>query len=115
MSKIKNDLEKFEFIIEKIEDLESFVIKYDKISLLLEDTMGRDASLMCLLQVGETLNKLHKDYEQLDKEDIKGAYNIRNFIAHDYEGVRLALIENIIRTKIPQLKETIKNIIKQEE
>jgi len=114
MSK-KNDIEYLNFIIEKIEDLESFIIKFKKISLLLEDTMGKDASLMCLLQIGETLNKLNNTFTLLNENDIKGAYDVRNFIAHDYEGVHLALIEHIIRINLPKLKETILQIIKEEE
>ena len=39
--------------------------------------------------------------------DIKGAYAVRNFIAHDYEGVDLAFIENILRFKIQELKKDI--------
>ena len=76
--------------------------------------MGKDASLMCLLQIGETLNKLHNNYQLLDKDDIKGAYDVRNFIAHDYMGVDLGFIEAIIRMRLPQLKKTIEQIIKEE-
>ncbi len=32
---------------------------------------------------------------------------MRNFIAHDYEGVNLAIIENILRTMIDPLKSEI--------
>ncbi|WP_457560419.1 HepT-like ribonuclease domain-containing protein [Caminibacter sp.] len=45
----------------------------------------------------------------MDKEDIKGAYVVRNFIAHDYEGVDLAFIENILRFKLNELKIQLKN------
>lgn len=69
--------------------------------------MGYDATLMCLLQIGETLNKLENNYDELQKEDIKGSYDVRNFIAHDYEGVNKSLIEGIIRFHLPKLKEVI--------
>jgi len=110
MSNTKTDIEYFDFILTKINDIESFIKKYEKISVLLKDTMGRDASLMCLLQVGETLNKLNNNYKSLDKDDIKGAYDVRNFIAHDYMGVDLGFIEAIIRVRLPQLKQTIELI-----
>lgn len=62
------------------------------------------------MQIGETLNKICSE-DLKEKLQIKGAYDVRNFIAHDYEGVDLALIENIIRNMIPKLKRTIKNIL----
>jgi uncharacterized protein with HEPN domain len=36
---------------------------------------------------------------------------VRNFIAHDYEGVDLGLIDNILRYLIPELKVTIENLV----
>ena len=43
----------------------------------------------------------------IDKDDIKGAYAVRNFIAHDYEGVDLAFIESILRDKLFELKDNL--------
>jgi len=112
MSK-KTDIEYFNFMLEKIEDLETYISRFNKISIMLNDNMAKDASLMCLLQVGKTLNTLNYTYDLLNKEDIQGAYNTRNFIAHDYEGVHLARIENIIRVHLPKLKQIIKQILKE--
>jgi len=44
-------------------------------------------------------------------EDVKGAIDTRNFIAHDYEGINLPIIEYIIRVRLPILKSEIENII----
>lgn len=111
---MSSDFVKLKFILEKIDDLDSFLARYDSLGALLEDKMGFDATLMCLLQIGETLNKLENEYAELDKSDIKGAYEVRNFIAHDYEGVDKAIVENVIRRYIPILKVTIETIIKKE-
>lgn len=105
-----SDRKRIEFILEKIEDIETFISKFDTVYSLLNDKMGFDATLMCLLQIGETLNKLENEYDTLDKDDIKGAYNVRNFIAHDYEGVNKSLVENIVRTYIPKLKTILLSI-----
>jgi len=45
------------------------------------------------------------------KEDVKGAIDTRNFIAHDYEGINLPIIEYIIRERLPILKSEIEKII----
>ncbi len=98
------------FIREKIDDLMYYRDQFDTIVELLEDKMGFDATLMCLLQIGETLNKL-KDSPFQDQLPIRGAYEVRNFIAHDYEGVNKAIVEDVIRNHIPELKETIDSLL----
>jgi uncharacterized protein with HEPN domain len=106
---MSSSFEKLDFIIEKIEDIESFKARYKSIEDLLNDVMGYDATLMSLLQIGETLNKLREE-TFADKLPIKGTYDVRNFIAHDYEGVNKMIIEDIIRIQLPKLKQTILNI-----
>jgi len=107
---MSKSIEKLKFILEKIDDLLLFKSKFKTIEDLLNDKMEYDATLMVLLQIGETFNKL-KDSSLADKLPIKGAYDVRNFIAHDYEGVNKAIIEDIIRRFIPNLKLTILDIL----
>lgn len=106
---MSSSFEKLDFIIEKIDDIESFKARYKSIEDLLNDVMGYDATLMSLLQIGETLNKL-RDESFAEKLPIKGTYDVRNFIAHDYEGVNKMIIEDIIRTQLAKLKQIILNI-----
>lgn len=106
---MSSSFEKLDFIIEKIENIESFKARYKSIEDLLNDVMGYDATLMSLLQIGETLNRL-RDEPFANLLPIKGTYDVRNFIAHDYEGVNKMIIEDIIRTQLPKLKQIILNI-----
>ena len=107
---MSSSFEKLHFILEKIDDIKSFRSRYSGINELLNDTMGYDATLMSLLQIGETLHKL-RDEEYASKLPIKGTYDVRNFIAHDYEGVNKVLIEDIVRTHLPKLEETILSLL----
>ena len=106
---MSSSFEKLDFILEKIEDIESFKARYKTIEDLLNDVMGYDATLMSLLQIGETLNRL-RDEPFAEKLPIKGTYDVRNFIAHDYEGVNKMIIEDIVRKELPKLKQVILNI-----
>ena len=110
---MSNSIEKLNFILEKIDDIVLFKSRFKTIEELLNDKMGFDATLMAILQIGETLNKL-KNESFATKLPIKGAYDVRNFIAHDYEGVNKAIIENIIRDFLPELKYLIENILDSE-
>lgn len=73
---------------------------------------GKWALLMGLSQIGETLRKLDdaiiERYEL--QKDRDGAYYTRNYIVHDYEGVDMGLIENIIREYLPALKKKLLKI-----
>lgn len=90
---MSSSFEKLDFIVEKIDDIESFKARYKSIEDLLNDVMGYDATLMSLLQIGETLNKL-RDESFAEKLPIKGTYDVRNFI----------------RTQLPKLKQIILDI-----
>lgn len=77
----------------------------------LEDRIGKHSLLLCLMQIGENLNKLSSSNKNIQKAT-QGAYAVRNFIAHDYEGINLDLIENIVRNLLEPLKlELVKELI----
>ena len=108
------NLPKIEFIIQRIEFIENIVKKHKYVTFALKDEIeARAAILMHLSQIGEEINKINKEIlEKLNLiEDAKGAYNVRNFIVHTYEGVNLALIEKIIKEKLPVLKEKLRRYL----
>jgi len=109
VSKI-SDTSRLDFILEMIEDIEYTISENHSLPKALENRIGKHALLMCLMQIGESLNKI-QDETLKEKLPIKGAYDVRNFIAHDYEGVDAGLIENILRYLIPELKMTILKIL----
>jgi uncharacterized protein YutE (UPF0331/DUF86 family) len=69
---------------------------------------------MHLTSIAEQFDKLLHNGELevlgfFEKEDIKGSYELRNFIAHDYEGVDLYIVENVIEQRLPiRLKTLVK-------
>ena len=87
----------------------------DGIVMALEDEkITRPAILMHLTSIAEQFSKI-KDRKILDKfndEDIKGAIDTRNFIAHDYEGINFPIIEFIIRDRLPILNNNIEQLLK---
>ncbi|RXJ80516.1 DUF86 domain-containing protein [Arcobacter sp. F2176] len=105
-------LAKIDFILEMIENIELIVNRHKGIVETLEDIEGQMAVLMAISQIGETLKKLDDTLiEEYDlKEDKEGAYYTRNYIVHDYEGVDLGFIENILREYLPNLKNKILKI-----
>lgn len=103
---------KIEFIVEMIDNIDAIAKRHGGIVKALEDFEGQMALLMGLSQIGETLKKL--DDATIEKYDLKkdrdGAYYTRNYIVHDYEGVDMGLIENMIREYLPALKSKLLKI-----
>jgi len=71
---------------------------------------------MHLASIAEQFNKLSSEGEfeilnKFDKRDLKGSYDIRTFIAHDYDGVNLSIIEQVIRNRLPAMKKIVNQII----
>jgi uncharacterized protein with HEPN domain len=69
---------------------------------------------MHLTSIAEQFSKIKDSnfLSQFDEEDVKGAIDTRNFIAHDYEGINLPIIEFIIRERLPILKDEIEKNFK---
>ena len=111
MSK-QSQLAKIDFLLEMIENIEEIIKRHKGIVDTLEDFEGQMAVLMGISQIGETLKKL--DDEIVNKYDLskdkEGSYYTRNYIVHDYEGIDLGFIENILRTYLPELKKKILSI-----
>ena len=114
----KESISKVYLILEKIEYIEQIVSNNGSITQALEDSVtARPAILMHLTAIAEQFNKLKKAHADdilsaFDTNDIKGMYDVRTYIAHDYEGVNLAIVEWIIRNGLPKFKNQCEMLIK---
>ncbi|MBU4486049.1 MAG: DUF86 domain-containing protein [Candidatus Delongbacteria bacterium] len=108
-----NDKLKLEFVLEMIEEIESYKQKYNNSDLMINDRMCFNAILMNLLQIGEALNKLSPETKAKYRNElpVKDIYDTRNFIAHDYGGVRPDIIKDILDIHIALLKKNISDIL----
>lgn len=110
-------IDRIKIIKKKIDFIENIVNKSGSIVVALEDEEhSRAAILMHLTSIAEQFDKLLHNGELeilsiFDKEDIKGSYELRNFIAHDYEGVDLYIVEDVIEQRLPVIKERINKIL----
>lgn len=110
-----SDYARVKFILKMIENIEAIIKRHGSILDTLEDEVeAKPAILMSLLQIGETINKIDSiilaKHSLLD--DAKGAYDVRNFIVHDYEGVNIGLVELLLEDNIPNLKSKFIDILK---
>lgn len=109
---MKNDI-----IIEKIIKYVNKVINYTEnctYENFSENTVLVEACVFNLGQIGELSNKIDRDFQDMHKDiPWKVLYGLRNRIVHDYEGVNLILIWEIIRNDLPELYIQLQNLISQ--
>jgi len=103
-------IERVSLIKKKIQFIEAIILEKGSISLALEDEQNSRAS------ISEQFDKLLHNGEldllaYFEKQDIKGSYELRNFIAHDYEGVDLYIIEDVILQRLPIIKNSVLEVL----
>ena len=110
-------LQRVSVIAKKIVFIEAIVKEKGSLKDALEDEQNSRASiLMHLTSIAEQFDKLLHNGEldllaNFAKEDIKGSYELRNFIAHDYEGVDLYIVEDVIEHRMPIIKQSVTTIL----
>ncbi len=107
-----DDLDRVKLIYNKIEYILD-ICEIGIVKALKDEKITKPAIMMHLTSIAEQFSKI-KDINLLnnfDNEDVKGAINTRNFIAHDYEGINLPIIEFIIRERLPVLKTEIDKLL----
>lgn len=100
------------FILKMCDDIKLYQ-EDEKVTNLLKKRVSLNAILLNLMQIGEHSNKLTDEFIQEEDENYwKQLIGIRHRITHDYGGIDLSRIEEIIRIHIDILIEKCMNIIK---
>ncbi len=111
----QDELVRLKSIDKKLNDIYEIIERHKGIVKALKDLEGQPAILMLISAISEQFNKLKKHNSQIlekfDEEDIKGIIGVRNYIAHDYDGVNLAIIEIDLRENMPKIHKIVKYII----
>lgn len=110
-----DELVRLKSIAKKIDDIYAIVERHGGIIKALEDLEGQPAILMLIVAISEQFDKLKKQnskaLEYFHEADIKGIIGVRNYIAHDYDGVNLAIIETDLRENMPRLKQILLKLL----
>ena len=108
---------RIEIIKKKVEFINNIVNENGSVIQALEDEQNARASiLMHLTSIAEQFDKLLHNGEldilsNFDKQDIKGSYELRNFIAHDYEGIDFHIVEDVITERLPIILKDVSEIL----
>ena len=105
---------KNKIIVEKIIKYISKVINYSKdvnYDDFINNSLLVEACVFNLSQIGELANKIDKEFEEsYPSIPWRVMYGLRNKIVHDYEGVNLVLIWDIISEDLIHLQFQLKEL-----
>jgi len=106
----KNDLLYLINILEYIGKIWKYTGKVNNEEELFElnEQMNLNASLTLLTNIGENVSKISEklklEYPSIEWRQIK---DFRNRIVHDYVGIDLAIVYEVIKLELPKIKKTI--------
>lgn len=102
-----------EDIIEAVTKIESYMHEVP-FATFQQDLMRIDAVLRNLGIIGEATKKipasLKKKYPDVEWRKIAG---LRDILVHEYFGVQLELVWDVVQTKLPRLKEQVSRILQE--
>ncbi len=99
-------------IIESIEKIQFYVKDINSFEKLSSDIRTVDAVLMNLVVIGESVSKLSDEFKDIFNEiDWKSIKGFRNIAVHDYFGVDIEEVWQIIENHIPKLFEYVNKIL----
>ena len=99
-------------ISECIERIESYIAGRDK-QQFLDSTLIQDAVIRNLQVLAESTQRLSDDAkESQSRVDWFKIAGFRNVLVHDYLGIEIERVWNILEKDLPILKEAIQNMLK---
>jgi len=111
MKEINSDRVRLLHIQEAISYIETFLANKTKDDLY-NDALIRFAVERQLEIIGEAANRLSEDLKiKFSEVEWKRIIAFRNFLAHEYFGIDLELVWDIVDNKIPFLKNSIESIL----
>ena len=106
------DFHCLETILESIDRIYEYTSEFKCADELNNDYRNFDATMMNFVVIGEMVGKLSDDLKRenpnVEWQKIKG---FRNILAHDYFGIDAEEVWQIVKNRIPLLREDIKIII----
>jgi len=108
----ETDKQLIEHIEKHFEELKEELLSInDSLDIFQSNYIYNKAIKMDLLQIGENVNSLSADtIELLNKNDVKGIIDIRNFIVHGYVVVKDKIIWEAIHNDLPRMIKKLKEV-----
>lgn len=108
----EKDRDSLELLLEVVEKIRAFGHELPDSEALAANVLHQDAILMNFILIGECVARLSSafkvDHPEIEWQKIK---NLRNKVSHDYWGVDVEMIWQIIQAKLPALTAELERIL----
>ncbi len=99
-------------ILDTVQKILKFSAGYKNAEDFYDNDRDFDATMMNFIILGETVDKLSEELKSGNGHiNWSKIYGLRNIIAHQYFGINVDLVWQIIQNDIPVLKSQIDNLI----
>ena len=93
-------------------EINDFINSYDY-ETFSKDKKTINACVFNLSQIGELVSRFSDEFlDEYKTIDWRGLKALRNRIVHDYDGINLTMVWEVIHNEFPSLKNNIENILK---
>lgn len=109
----QKDISAVEHIIKYCNEIEQMLIRFgNKLETLQNDFVFKNASAMCILQIGELTTHFSEEFtKEYNKMDWKRIKAMRNIAAHNYGTFNSEVLHKTMIEDIPELKAYCEKII----
>jgi len=109
--------DKNRMVVEKMLKYAEKVLRYTEgldYAQFAADTRTVDACVFNISQLGELTRHMDKDYRDSHPAmPWYNIYNLRNRIVHDYEGIKLDVLWQVIYYHLPPLRDQLEELLKE--
>lgn len=103
--------ESIELVISRCENIH----EANEFLLSPDNMMKFDSCVMRLQAIGEQIGKILKEddcpFNKFPDIPWMAAYDMRNFISHEYANIDEAIVFDVIKEDLPRMQEAVKNIL----
>ena len=113
MKETERDIDSLKKMIVYCRNAETFVERRkNDFTTYREDVLFQYACNMCVMQIGELVNRLSDDFIENHSELPWHAIRaMRNLYAHEYEKIDLKIVWETLTKRIPELREQLESMI----
>ncbi|WP_028844904.1 DUF86 domain-containing protein [Thermodesulfovibrio thiophilus] len=97
-------------ILEEIDRIKRFIEKIDNWQDFYNNELVYYAVLKCLENIGEASKHIPEDKRKLTNIDWRKIAALRNILVHEYFGIDAEVVWDIVKNRIPELKEIVKEL-----